>query len=140
MVSGRAYVRDGRITRNHPVIPRFSSYRLGFVAFMLSILVALIFANPVNKVHAWLPRTLQSDVTYRQPSTAWLQSSKVTNYGVFALEKTYTSIRVIGFSTSEEFCFIIDTDPLDRESCAFVGKSRRTQNLNDVLHRTIIVN
>jgi hypothetical protein len=95
---------------------------------MLGILIALIFANPVNEVHTWLPRELQADATYRQPSTAWLQSSKITNYGVFAFEHTYTTIRVIGLSTSEDLCYMYIGGDFFQEGCAFIGKYGREKN------------
>ena len=94
-MSSRAYVRpNGNLTRDSPILPRFSTARLLFVC---SVLLVLIVTNPANGMQEFFPRSWwrHNYSTYAKPkssqNTSWLFKSllrleSVTNYGIMALE------------------------------------------------------
>lgn len=93
--SARSYVRpNGNLTRDSPILPRFSTTRLLFVC---SVLLVLILTNPANGMQEFFPRSWwrhSSSVYAKSKSsqnTSWLFGSlrrveSVTNYGIMALE------------------------------------------------------
>lgn len=123
-MSQRAYVRhDGTLTRDAPTLPRFSTGRLLFV---LSVLTVLIVSNPANGMENWLPRDWWRNVRYHathnsSQSASWFKSKigieRKTNYGVFALEKTYTTITVTGLLNTANLCYFDTDDDLSRAFC-----------------------
>lgn len=118
--SGRAYVHNGRITRDRPTLPRFYVSR---IVIVLSTLAVMVVTNPANvQLHSWLPRDFQAP-SYNQPQKSWIQRPKVTNYGVLALEKTFTTIQIVGLSRTVDVCYFDTGGDLSRSVCNTIGKS-----------------
>ena len=122
MTMSRSYVNaEGRLSRQHPILPTFSKRRILLIA---GTFITLIVTNPANGSRFLLPDYLWTRVNYNERLTRsrWFPSKqKSTNYVVVALTKDSARITATGALHTVELCSTASDDPLTRGVCTWIG-------------------